>query len=130
MHKVYLCSRYHSCVNYVDMKTPEKRLARGVPVLFREKSTPSIIKHLELRSSENCLANGRAFTTPMIVLEIAFIAQDCFHDLSRLIFDFYWICRIIAVDIIILLRSSLFPALTYTLALILPRLYLYLGVHC
>ena len=88
------------------------------------------MKHLELRSSENSLASGRAFKTRMIVLERVFNAKDCFHDLSCLIFDFYWICSINAVDIIILLRSSLFPSLTYTLVLILPRRYLYLSVHC
>ena len=130
MPKVYLGSRYYSCVNHVDVKTPDKRLARGIHVLSQQKSTPSMIKHLELRSSENCLASGRAFKTPMVVLGFVFIAQDCFHDISCLILDFYWICSIIAVDIIILLRSSLFPSLTYTLVLILPRQYLYLSEHC
>ena len=87
--KVNLGTRYHSCVNHIDVKTPDKRLARGVPVLSREESTPSMTKHLELRSSEDCLANGRAFKTPMIALECIFIAKDCFHcfnDLPYLIF--------------------------------------------
>ena len=130
MPKVYLGSRYHCCVNHVDVKTPDKRLARGVPVLSREKSTPSMMKHLELRSSENCLTSGRAFKTRMIALELVFKAKDCFHDLYRLIFVFFWICPIIAIDIVILLRSSLFPSLAYTLVLVLPRKYLYLSVHC
>ena len=130
MPKVYLGSRYHSCANHVDVKTPDKRLARGVPVLSREKSTPRAIKHRKIRSSENCLANGRAFKTPMIVLELVFNAKDCFHDLSCLLFDFYWICSIIAIDIIIRFRSSFFPSLTYTLVLILPRQYRYLSVQC
>ena len=128
--KVYLGSRYHSCTNHVDVKTPDKRLARGIPVLSRKKLTPSMIKHLELRSSENCLACGRAFRTRMIALELVFNAEDCFHDLSCLIFDFYWFCSIIASDIVILLKSSLFPSLAYTLVLVLPRQYLYLSVHC
>ena len=130
MPKVYLGSRYHSCVNHVDVKTPDKKLAREVLVLSLEKLTPSMINYLELRSSENCLASGRAFKTRMIVLELVFNAKDCFHDLLCLIFDFYWICSIIAIDIIILLRSSLFPSLTNTLVLLLPRRYLYLSVHC
>ena len=100
MPKVYLGARYHSCVNHVDVKTPDKRLARGVPILSREKSTPSMMKHLELRSSENCLASGRAFRTWMIALELVFNANVCFHDLSRLIFDFYWFCSIIVSDIV------------------------------
>ena len=128
--EVYLVPRYHSCVNHVDVKTPEKRLARVVPVLSREKSSPSMMKHLELRSSENCLANGFAFKTRMIALELVFNVKDCFHDLSCLIFDFYWICSIIAIDIVILLRSSLFASLAYTLVLLLPRRYLYLSVYC
>ena len=130
MPNVYLGARYHSCVNNVNVKTPDQRLAREVPVLSRAKSTPSIMKHLELRSSENCLACGRAFRTRMIALELVFIAGDCFHDLSCLIFDFYWFCSIIASDIVILLKSSLFPSLAYTLVLVLPRQYLYLSVHC
>ena len=130
MPKVYNGSRYHRCANYVVVKTPEKRLARGVPVLSREKSTQSMMKHLEHRISENCLASGRAFKTPMVVLKLVFNAKDCFHDLSCLIVDFYWICSIIAVDIIIVTRSSLFPSLTHTLVLILPRRYLNLSVHC
>ena len=121
MPKVYLGARYHSCVNYVDVKTPDQRLARGVPVLSREKSTPSMMKHLELRSSENCLACGRAFRTRMFALELVFIAEDCSYDLSCLIFHFYWFCSIIASDIVILLRSSLVPSLAYTLVLGLPR---------
>ena len=121
MPKVYLGARYHSCVNHVDVKTPDKRLARGVPILSREKSKPSMMKHLELRSSENCLASGRAFRTQMIALELVFNANVCFHDLSCLIFDFYWSCSIIASDIVILLKSSLFPSLAYTLLLVLPR---------
>ena len=130
MREMYLGSRYHSCVNHVDVKTPDKRLARGVPVLSREKSTPSMMKHLELRSSENCLANGSAFKTRMIALELVFNAKDCFHDLSFLIFYLYWTCSIIAIDIVTLLRSSLFPSLAYTLMLVLPRQYFYLSVHC
>ena len=130
MPKVYPGARYHSCVNHVYVKTPDQRLARGVPVLSREKLTPSMMKHLELRSSENCLACGRAFRTRMIALELVFNAEDCFHDLSCLIFDFYWFCFIIASDIVILLKSSLFPSLAYTLVLVLPRQYLYLRVHC
>ena len=130
MPKVYLGARYHSCVNHVDVKTPDQRLARGVPVLSREKLTPSMMKHLELRSSENCLACGRAFRTRMIALELVFNAEDCFLDLSCLIFDFYWFCSIIASDIVILLKSSLFPSLAYTLVLVLPRQYFYLSVHC
>ena len=129
MPKVYLGSRYHSSVNHVDVKTTDKRLAQGVLVLSREKLTQSMIKHLELQSSENCLASGRAFETPMIDLEFVFIAQDCFHDLSCLFFDFYWICSIIAVEIIYLLRCSLFPFLTYTLVLVIPGRYFYLSVH-
>ena len=81
MPEVYLGSRYHSCMNHVNVKTPDKRLARGAPVLSLEKSTPSMMKHLELRSSENCLASGRAFRTRMIALELVFNANDCFHDL-------------------------------------------------
>ena len=130
MREVYFGSRYNSCVNHVDVETPDKGLARGIPVLSREKSTPSMMKHLELRSSENCLACGRAFKTQMIALELVFIAKDCFHDLSCLIFDLYWICSIIAIDIVILLRSSLFPSLAYTLVLELPRRCLYLRIHC
>ena len=130
MPKVYLGPRYHSCANHVDVKTPDKRLARGVPVLSREKSTPSMIKHLELRSCENCLASGRAFKTQLIALELVFKAKDCFHDLLCLIFDFYWICSIIAIDIIIFLRSSLLLSLTYALVLVLPRRYVYQSVHC
>ena len=130
MPKVYLGARYRCCVNHVDVKTPDQRLARGVPVLSREKLTPSMMKHLELRSSENCLACGRAFRTRLIALEFVFNAEDCFHDLSCLIFDFYWFCSIIASDIVILLKSSLFPSLAYTLVLVLPRQYLYLSVHC
>ena len=42
--KVYFGSRCHSCMSHVDVKTPEKRLDRGVPVVYREKSTPSVIK--------------------------------------------------------------------------------------
>ena len=129
MPKVYLGARYHSCVNHVNVKTPDQRLARGVPVLSREKLT-SMMKHLELRSSENCLACGRAFKTRMIALKFVFNAEDCFHDLSYLIFDFYWFCSIIASDIVILLKSILVPSLAYTLALVLPRQYLYLSVHC
>ena len=130
MPMAYFGAQYHSCVNHVDMKTPDQRLARGVPVLYREKLTPSMMKHLELRSSENCLACGRAFRTRMIALKLVFNAEDCFHDLSCLIFDFYWSCSIIASDIVILLKSSLFPSLAYTLALVLPRQYSYLSVHC
>ena len=130
MPKVYLGARCHSCVNHFDVKTPDQRLARGVPVLSREKLTPSMTKHLELRSSENCLACGRAFRTRMIAMELVFNAEDSFHDLSRLTFDFYWFCSIIASDIVILLKSSLFPSLAYTLVLVLPRQYLYLSVHC
>ena len=100
MPKVYLGARYHSWVNHVDVKTPEKRLARGVPILSREKSTPSMMKHLELRSSENCLASGRAFRTRIIPLELVLNAIVCFHDLSCLIFDFYWFCSIIVSDIV------------------------------
>ena len=100
MPMAYFGARYHSCVNHVDVKTPDQRLARGVPVLTREKSTPSMMKHLELRSSENCLASGRAFRTRMIALELVFNAEDCFHDLSCLIFDFYWFCSIIVSDIV------------------------------
>ena len=130
MREVYLGSRYHSCMNQVVVKTPDKRLARGVPVLSREKSTPSMMKHPELRSSENCLASGRAFRTRMIALELVFNAKDCFHDLQCLIFDFYWICSIIAIDIVILLRSNLFPSLAYTLVLVPPRRYHYQREHC
>ena len=130
MPKFYLGSRYHSCVNHVDVKTPDKRLARVVTVLSRQKSIPSIIKHLELRSSENCLASGRAFRIRMTALELVFNAEDYFHDLSCLIFDLYWICSIIAIDIVILLRSNLSPSCAYTLVLVLPRRYLYLSVHC
>ena len=130
MPKVYLGARYHSCVNHVDVKTPDQRLARRVPVLSREKLTPSLMKHLKLRSSENCLACGRAFRTRMIALELVFIAEDCSHDLSCLIFDFHWFCSIIASDLVILLKSSLFPSLAYTLVFVLPRQYLYLSVHC
>ena len=101
MPKVYLGARYYSCVNHVDVKTPDMRLARGVPILSREKSTPSMMKHLELRSSENCLASGRAFRTRTIALELVFNAKVCFHDLSCLIFDFYWFCSIIANDIVL-----------------------------
>ena len=93
MPKVNLGTRFHSCVNHIDVKTPEKRLARGVPVLSREESSPSMIKHLELRSSENCLASGRAFETQMVALERIFIAKDCFHcfnDLAYLILNFAW----------------------------------------
>ena len=121
MPNVNLGTRYHSCMNHVDVKTPDKRLARGVPILSREKSTPSMMKHLELRSSKNCLASGRAFRTQMIALELVFNAEVCFHDLSCLIFDFYWFCSIIVSDIVPLLRSSLFPSLAYTLVLVLPR---------
>ena len=74
-----LGTRYHSCMNHIDVKTPDKRLARGAPVLCRKESTPSMIKHLELRSSENCLACGRAFRTRMIALKLVFNARDCFH---------------------------------------------------
>ena len=81
MPKVYLGSRHHRCVNHVDVKTPNNRLARGVPVLSREKSTPSMMKHPELRISENCLASGCAFKTRMFSLELVFDAEDCFHDL-------------------------------------------------
>ena len=130
MPKVYLGARYHSCVNHVDVKTPDQRLARGVPTLSREKLTPTMMKHLERRSSENCLACGRAFRIRMIALELVFNAEDCFYDLSCLIVDFYWFCSIIASDIVILLKSSLFPSLAYTLVLVLPRQYLYLSVHC
>ena len=130
MPMAYFGARYHSCVNHVDVKTPDKRLARGVPVLSREKLTLSMMKHPELRSSENCLASGRAFRNRMIALELVFNAEDCFHDLSCLISDFYWSCSIIASDIVILLKSSLFPSLAYTLVLVLPRQYFYLSVHC
>ena len=130
MREMNLGSRYHSCVNHVDVKTPDKRLALGVPVLSRERSTPGMTKHLELRSSENCLANGRAFKTRIIALELPFISKDCFHDLSCLIFDLYWTCSIIAIDIVILLKSSLFLTPAFTLVLVLPRRYLYLSVHC
>ena len=68
MPKVNLGTRYHSCMNHIDVKTPDKRLARGAPVLCRK-----------LRSSENCLASGRAFKTQMIALERILIAKDCFH---------------------------------------------------
>ena len=129
MPKAYIGARYHSCVNHVDVKTPDQRLARGVPVLSREKLTPSMMKHLELRSSENCLACGRTFRTRMIALELVFNAEDCFHGLSCLIFDFYWFCSINASDIVILLKSSLIPSLAYTLVFVLPRQYLYLSVH-
>ena len=129
MPMAYFGARYHSCVNHVDVKTPDQRLARGVPVLSREKLTLSMMKHLELRSSKNCLACGRAFRTRTIALELVFNAEDCFHDLSCLIFDFYWF-SIIASDIVILLKSSLFPSLAYTLVLVLPRQYSYLSVHC
>ena len=128
MREVYLGSRYHSCVNLVDVKTPQKRMARGVPIFSRERSTPGITKHLRFRSSENCLASGRAFRTQRIALELVFNAKDCFHYLSCLIFDVYWIRSIIAI--VILLSSSLFPSLSYTLVLVLPRRYLYLSVHC
>ena len=128
--EVYLGSRYHSCENHVDVTTPDKRLARGVPVLSREKSTPSMMKHLEIPCSENCLASGRAFKTRMIALEIVFNSKDFFNDLKCLVFDLYWVCSFIAIDIVILLRSSLFPSLAYTLVLVLPRRYLYLSVHC
>ena len=84
MPKVNLGSRYHSCVNHLDVKTPDKRLAQGVHVLSREESTPSMIKHLEHRSSENCLASGRAFKTQIIALEHIFIANDCFHCFNNL----------------------------------------------
>ena len=130
MPRVYLGARYHNCTNQVEVKTPDKRLARGVAVLSREKSTRSMMKHPELRSSENCLACGRAFRTRMIALEFVTNAEDCFHDLKCLIFDFYWFCSIIASDIVILLKSSLFPSLAYTLVLVLPRQNLYLSVHC
>ena len=79
MPKVNLGTQYHSCMNHIDVKTPDKRLARGAPVLCRKESTPSMIKHLELRSSENFLASGRAFKTQMIALERILIAKDCFH---------------------------------------------------
>ena len=128
--EVYFGSRYHSCMNHVDAKTPDKRLARGVPVLSREKTTSSMMKHPERRSSENCLASGRAFKSRMIALELVFFAKDCFHDLSCLIFEFYCICSIIAIDIVILLRSNLFSSRANTLVLVLPRQYLHLSVHC
>ena len=130
MREVNLGTRYHSFVNHVDVETPDKRLAWGVPVLSREKSTSTMMKYLELRSFENCLASGRVFKTRVIVLELVFNAKDCFHDLSCLIFDIYWICSIITFDIVILLRSSLLPSLAYTLVLVLPRQYRYLSVHC
>ena len=130
MHEVYLGSRDHRCVNHVDVKTLHKRLARGVPVLSREKSTPSMMKHLELRSSENCLVGGRALKTRMIALELVFNAKNCFHDPSCLNFDLCWICCTIAFDLVILLRNSLFQSLAYTLVLVLPTRYLYLSVHC
>ena len=130
MPEVYLGARYHICVNQVDVKTPDQRLARGVPVLSREKLTPSMMKHLKLRSSENCLACGRAFRTRMTALELVLNAEDCFHDLSCLIFDFYRFCSIIASDIVILLKRSLFPSLAYTLVRVLPRKFLCLNVHC
>ena len=130
MPRVYLGPRYHSCANHVDVKTPDTRLARGVPILSREKSTPSKMKYLELRSSENCLTGGRAFITQMIALELVVNGKDCFHDLSCLISDFYWIFSIIAIDIVILLGSSLFPSPAYTLVLVLPSQYLLLSVHC
>ena len=129
MPEVFLGSQYLSCVNHVDVKTSDKRLARIVLAPSREKSTPSMIKHLELRSSENYLTGSRAFKTQMIALELVFVAKDCFHDLSFLIFDFYWNCSIVAVYMIIHF-SSLFPSLTYTLVLILRRQYVYLSVHC
>ena len=78
MREVYLGSRYHSCVNHVDVKTPDKILARGLPVLSREKSTPSMMKHLELRSSENCLASGRAFRTRMVVWNLLLMPKTVF----------------------------------------------------
>ena len=81
MREVYRGSRYYSWVNHVDVKTPDERLAWGVPVVSREKSTPSMMKHLRLRSYENCLARGRAFKTRMIALELVFNAKDCFHGL-------------------------------------------------
>ena len=121
MPKVYLDARYHSCVNHVDVKLPDKRLARGVPVLSRENLTPSMMKHLELRSSENCLACSRAFRTRMIALELVFNAEDCFDDLLCLILDFYCFCSFIASDIVILLKSSFFPSLAYTLVLVLSK---------
>ena len=130
MLKVYLGARYNSCVNHVDVKTPDKRLARGVRVLSRETSPPSMMKHLEHRSSENWLACRRAFKTRMIALYFVFNAEDWFHDLSCLIFDFSWFCSIIASDIVIHLRSSLFPSLAFTLMIVLPRQYLYLSVQC
>ena len=91
MREVYFGSRFLSCVNHVEVKTPDKRLARGVLVFSLEKSTPSMMKHLELRSSEKCLASGRAYKTRMIALELVFNAKDSFHDLSCLMFDLYWI---------------------------------------
>ena len=66
MPKVNLGTRYHSCMNHIDVKTPDKRLARGAPVLCRKESTPS-------------MASGRAFKTQMIALERILIAKDCFH---------------------------------------------------
>ena len=82
MPKVYRGSRYHSWVNHVDVKTPDKRLARGVPVPSREKATPSMIKHPEPRSSEDCFANGRVFKFQMNALELVSNAKKCFNDLS------------------------------------------------
>ena len=80
MPKVYFVSRYHSCANHVGVKTPNKILARGVPVFSREKSTPSMIKHLKLRISENCLANDHVFKVQIIALEFVLSAKICFND--------------------------------------------------
>ena len=78
MPKVNLGTRYHSCMNHIDVKTPDKRLARGVPLLSREELTPSMMKRLEHRSSENCLACGRAFRTRMIDLELFLMPKTVF----------------------------------------------------
>ena len=52
----------------VNVKMPEKRLARGVPSL--EKSTLSMTKHPEHRRSENCLVSGRGFIIRMILVQL------------------------------------------------------------
>ena len=97
-------------------------------VHFRAKSECELV--LERNSladfdqpSTVCVTSSKriAFRIRMIALELVFNSEDCFYDLSCLIFDFYWFCSIIASDIVVLLRSNSFPSLAYTLVLVLPR---------
>ena len=57
------------------MKTTDKRLARVLSVIPREKSTLRMTKHQEHRRSENCFVSGRALKIQKIALELVFDAK-------------------------------------------------------